>query len=256
MPSGVNDEEDSVATTGSKRRIAAKAKPGRPRLTTIALSEQGTTLTAQAYGRLEELIVRLELAPNSLISEHALGKHLGMGRTPIREALQRLAREGLVTILPRRGMFVAPVDIGAQMRLIEVRRRIEELLASGAARRANTEERRAFQELADDMERAAQQADDLTFMRLDKEFNTLLTVACRNEFAAAAIGLFAGLSRRFWFFNYKRFASLPKVARLHAAVARAVARGNDKAARSASNALMDHIAEFTSSTALPETWAH
>jgi DNA-binding GntR family transcriptional regulator len=152
-------------------------------------------------------------------------------------------------------MFVAPVDIGAQMRLIEVRRRVEELLASGSARRANAEERHAFQCLADDMTRAAQQADDVAFMRLDREFNTLLTVACRNEFAAAAIGLFAGLSRRFWYFNYKQFASLPKVARLHAAVARAVARGDDKGARSASNALMDHIAEFTSSTVLPESSA-
>jgi DNA-binding GntR family transcriptional regulator len=245
-----------MATSAGKRRATTKAKSSWPRPTALALSDQGTTLTAQAYERLEELIVRLELAPNSLISEHALGKHLGLGRTPIREALQRLAREGLVIILPRRGMFVAPVDIGAQMRLIEVRRRVEELLAGGAARRANAEERRAFQYLADDMERAAQQADDLTFMRLDREFNTLLTVACRNEFAAAAIGLFAGLSRRFWFFNYKRFASLPKVARLHAAVARAVARGDDKAARGASNALMDHIAQFTSSTVLPESWSN
>jgi DNA-binding GntR family transcriptional regulator len=241
-----------MRTSGTKHRTTSKAKTGWPAPAALAVSEQGTTLTTQAYERLEELIVRLELAPNSLISEHALAKHLGLGRTPIREALQRLAREGLVIILPRRGMFVAPVDIGAQMRLIDVRRRIEELLASGAARRASTAERRAFQDLADGMERAAQQADDLTFLRLDREFNTLLTVACRNEFAAAAIGLFAGLSRRFWFFNYKRFASLPKVARLHAAVARAVARGEDKAARIASNALMDHIAEFTSSTVLPE----
>jgi DNA-binding GntR family transcriptional regulator len=244
-----------MATTGIKPPTAANVRQGLPRPTALAVSEHGTTLTMQAYERLEELIVRLELAPNSLISEHALGKRLGVGRTPIREALQRLAREGLVIILPRRGMFVAPVDIGAQMRLIEVRRRIEELLATGSARRANAEERRAFQNLAEDMERAAQRADDLTFMRLDREFNTLLAVACRNEFAAAAIGLFAGLSRRFWYFNYKRFASLPKVARLHAAVARAVARGDDKAARSASNALMDHIAEFTSSTAQPDSLA-
>jgi DNA-binding GntR family transcriptional regulator len=244
-----------MANGGTKPRTAAKVEPYRPRPTALAVSEQGATLTAQAYGRLEELIVRLELAPNSLISEHALSKHLGMGRTPIREALQRLAREGLVIILPRRGMFVAPVDIGAQMRLIEVRRRIEELLAMGSARRATAEERRAFDRLADDMERTAKLADDVAFMRLDREFNTLLTVACRNEFAAAAIGLFAGLSRRFWYFNYKRFASLPKVARLHAAVARAVAKGDDKAARNASNALMDHIAEFTSSTALPESLA-
>jgi DNA-binding GntR family transcriptional regulator len=243
----------SRAKSGAGAKAEASRRRPLSRSAPVAAPEQGATLTAQAYERLEELIVRLELAPNSLISEHALSKHLGVGRTPIREALQRLAREGLVIILPRRGMLVAPVDIGAQMRLIEVRRRIEELLAAGSARRASAEQRRAFHALADAMELAAQRADDVTFMRLDREFNTLLTVACRNEFAAAAIGLFAGLSRRFWYFNYQRLASLPKVARLHAAVARAVALGDDKGARRASNALMDHIAEFTASALRPES---
>ena len=216
----------------------------------LDLSAQGSTLTTLAYERLEELIVRLELAPNSLISEHALSKHIGVGRTPIREALQRLAREGLVIILPRRGMFVAPIDVGAQMRLIEVRRRIEELLASGSARRATSAERSSFQRLADDMERVATDSDVVAFMRLDREFNYLLTAACRNEFAAAAIGLFAGLSRRFWYFNYTRLTSLAKVARLHAAIARAVAQGDGDAAGRAANALMDYISAFTSSTVL------
>jgi DNA-binding GntR family transcriptional regulator len=216
----------------------------------LDLSAHSSTLTIHAYERLEELIVRLELPPNSLISEHALSKHIGVGRTPIREALQRLAREGLVIILPRRGMFVAPIDVGAQMRLIEVRRRIEELLASGSARRANPEERASFQRLAGEMERAATHSDAVAFIRLDREFNSLLTTTCRNEFAAAAIGLFAGLSRRFWYFNYTRLASLPKMARLHASVARAVAQGDDGEAAHAANALMDYISEFTSSALL------
>ena len=236
-----------LAKAGVREPVRSDPQQHPPTLNLPAL---GSTLTTQAYERLEELIVRLELAPNSMISEHALSKHIGVGRTPIREALQRLAREGLVIILPRRGMLVAPIDVGAQMRLIEVRRRIEELLASGSARRATLEERASFRRLADDMERAATDSDAVAFMRLDREFNSLLTAACRNEFAAAAIGLVAGLSRRFWYFNYTRLASLPRVARLHAAVARAVALGDGDAAAQAANALMDYISEFTSSSLL------
>ena len=65
------------------------------------------SLTDRAYADIEEMIVFLKLAPGSAISEAELSGHLGIGRTPIREALQRLARERLVQILPRRGIIVS-----------------------------------------------------------------------------------------------------------------------------------------------------
>ena len=74
------------------------------------------SLTNQAYARLEELIVTLQLAPGEVVSEAALSDKVGIGRTPIREALHRLARERLVTILPRRGIIVTEINIGAQLR--------------------------------------------------------------------------------------------------------------------------------------------
>jgi DNA-binding GntR family transcriptional regulator len=65
----------------------------------------------QAYEAIRNAIVRLDLEPSSLIDEAALGQQLGLGRTPIREALQRLMHEGLVAVFPRRGMMVAPVSL-------------------------------------------------------------------------------------------------------------------------------------------------
>src|SRR5262245_3708720 len=101
-------------------------------ITTRVSAAADASLTDRAYSRLEELIVTLQLAPGEVVSEAALADRLGIGRTPIREALHRLARERLVTILPRRGIIVSEINIGAQLRLLEVRREIERLVARSA----------------------------------------------------------------------------------------------------------------------------
>jgi DNA-binding GntR family transcriptional regulator len=206
------------------------------------------TLTDQAYTALEELIVTLQLAPGSAVSEQMLAERLGIGRTPIREALQRLARERLVTILPRRGVVVSAIDVAAQLRLLEVRRELERLVARGAARRASQAERERFAELARQFEKAARTGDDKTFMRIDREFNELCLAAVRNEFAAGAMGLMNSLSRRFWFHHYKQAADMPETAKLHADIARAIAAADEEAAGAALDRLLDNIQAFTRAT--------
>src|ERR687896_276546 len=184
------------------------------------------TLTDRAYTEIEELIVTLQLAPGEAVSEQMLAERLGIGRTPIREALQRLAREGLVVILPRRGVMVSAIDVKSQLRLLEVRREVERLVARGAARRATQAERSRFAELARGFERAARTDDDKAFMRTDREFNELCLAAVRNELHAGAMRLMNSLSRRFWFHHYKQAADMPETAKLHADIARAVAEGD------------------------------
>ena len=97
------------------------------------------TLTDKAYAQIEELIVTLQLPPGTVLSELVLADRLGIGRTPIREALQRLSRDGLVNILARRGVLVSEIDLRAQLRLLEVRRELERLMARSAAERAHRE---------------------------------------------------------------------------------------------------------------------
>jgi DNA-binding GntR family transcriptional regulator len=206
------------------------------------------TLTDRAYTGIEELIVTLQLAPGAAVSEQMLAERLGIGRTPIREALQRLARERLVTILPRRGVVVSAIDVAAQLRLLEVRRELERLVARGAARRATDAERARFAELARAFERAGRTGDDKTFMRIDREFNELCLAAVKNEFAAGAMGLMNSLSRRFWFHHYKQAADMPETAKLHADIARAIAEGDEKGAGQALDRLLDNIQSFTRAT--------
>lgn len=208
------------------------------------------SLTDEAYAALEERIVTLELLPGASLSEHELCQEIGLGRTPVREALQRLAREGLVAILPRKGIRVTATDPGRQLMVLEVRRALERLLSVKAAQHASNDERVAFTTIANGMDRAAGGRDDKTFMRLDRAMNLLLLTAARNDVAANAMRLINGQSRRFWYQHYKTAGDLPLCARLHATQARAIAAGNPEAAAVALDRLIDYTEAFTRSTAV------
>lgn len=203
------------------------------------------SLTRKAYKQLEELIVTLRLPPGHVLSEADLAKRLDIGRTPIREALQRLAREGLVVIMPRRGIMVSDINVKRQLRLLELRRELERLMSSVAAKRATAEERAAFLDIATAMRRTIEDGEDLVFMRYDRRLNVLLCQAAKNEFVTNAMGLMQGLSRRFWYMHYKEVADLPLCARLHAELAEAIAAGDVAASAAASDRLMDYVEDFT-----------
>jgi DNA-binding GntR family transcriptional regulator len=182
------------------------------------------------------------------VSEAMLSRRLGIGRTPIREALQRLARERLVTILPRRGVIVSDINVKSQLRLLEVRREVERLVARSAARRATPPERAKLTRLADQFEQSARENDDTTFMRVDRAFNEVCVAAAHNEFAAGAMGLMQSLSRRFWYLHYQQAADMPETAKLHADIARAIAKADEAGAALATDRLLDKIELFTRAT--------
>jgi DNA-binding GntR family transcriptional regulator len=204
------------------------------------------TLTQQAYEDLEERITTLVLKPGEVLSESRLSQTLGIGRTPVREALQRLAREGLVSIMPRRGILVSDFDVAAQLRMLEVRRVVEQLMARNAARRASAEQKASFAQIAVGMRDAASNNDDIGFMRLDRAFNALLAEACRNEFASATIELMGGLARRFWFMHHLHVGDdLQTIAARHIDVAEAIAASDTEKAEASTTALLDYIGEIT-----------
>jgi DNA-binding GntR family transcriptional regulator len=244
---------ERVMETAASNRGRTR-EPSRPRRTRAgraraqANNEPIASLSERAYRRLEEMIVTLQLAPGSVVSETALSKRLGIGRTPIREALQQLARERLVVVLPRRGIMVSEINVRTQLRLLEARRELERLIAQRAARRASEAERARFREVAESMEEAARKNDDITFLRLDHEFNGLTLKSSRNEFAAGAMTLMQGLSRRFWYIHHKEVADLPVTARLHAEIARAIAAADEGRAGQASDKLIDYVEECARAT--------
>ena len=231
-------------------RKTSKTTTARPRAEAIAGGRivNPRSLTVTAYELIEEMIVKLELLPGAAISEAELSARLQIGRTPVREALQRLAREHLVSILPQRGVLVSEIDIKRQLRLLETRREVERLVVRCAARRATEAERARFEELATEFDVAGKQNDETRFIRADKEFNDLSLRASRNEFAAGAMGLMHGLSRRFWYLHYRQAADTPLMAKLHGALARAISQRDEAAAARAMEDLIDHNEAFTKAT--------
>ncbi|WP_322470666.1 GntR family transcriptional regulator [Hydrogenophaga sp. SNF1] len=244
------------------RKATAKKTPGTPSTARATAKKAGSkatspadapaarpsSLTTQAYERIEALIVQLELLPGTALSEAELSARLGIGRTPVREALQRLAREHLVQILPQRGVLVSALDIKRQLRLLETRREVERLVARCAARRATDQERQQFAELAKEFNAAAKAKDQTRFMRADKAFNDLSLRAARNEFASGAMGLMHGLSRRFWFMHHRQADDTQPIAVLHARISQAIADGDEALAAKALDELIDHNEAFTRST--------
>ena len=206
------------------------------------------SLTTTAYEQLEELIVTTELAPGTILSEATLVEQLGIGRTPIREALQKLEREGLIRIMPRKGIKVTDLNPANQLLMLELRRDLEKLLARSGAFRATEEERTAFITIAEAMDEIARSGSDIAFMRQDYTLNQLMAQAAHNEYASRAIGLIHGLARRFWFSHYKTIANMPLCSNLHANLAREVAEGDPERAANAVDELMDYLEEFTHET--------
>src|SRR3954454_13994033 len=130
--------------TPRQSKSRPKAGKGRTR-------SEPSSLTEQAYAQLEQMIATLELRPGAFVSEADLCERLGIGRTPVREAMQRLAREHLLQIMPRRGCIVSDCRFADELNVIEVRRPLELVVARGAATRATPEQRRRFAEIANRM---------------------------------------------------------------------------------------------------------
>lgn len=230
--------------TDRRPRAAARPAAETPRT--------APTLNEEAYRQLEELIVTLALEPGCVVSEAVLSARLGIGTTPIREALQRLAREYLVQILPRRGVVVTSIDVRLQLQVLETRRELDRLIARCAARRATARELQLIGGLGEQIERTARNGDLHGFLRLDGELNHHAAHAARNEVAANAVATLHAVSRRFWFYHQADSGLSAETVARHVEVASAIASGDESRAAAASDALIEHLFEFARAT-LPES---
>jgi DNA-binding GntR family transcriptional regulator len=214
-----------------------------PRGSGLRPGETRQSLAEEAYTRLEEMIVTLELQPGGVFSEADLSRKVGIGRTPLREALQRLQAQHLVTTLPRRGVVVSDINIVDYLAVLETRRVLDRLIATKAARRATPGQREKLKEIAAAMAVAAARGDLAEFMRLDTEFDHLVEAASRSAFALQASVPLHSHCRRFWYF-YRHNGDLVRAAEFHAAMMRAVAAGDEASASAASDALVDYLEQF------------
>jgi DNA-binding GntR family transcriptional regulator len=197
-------------------------------------------LSEKAYQLIKHKIVTLELPPLSPIEEQALMEDLGLGRTPIREALQRLAAEGLVIIAPRRGMFVADISITDLQKIFELRMVLEGFCARLAAHRATKDQLVEMEELIRKLDDVPV-GDNRALMDIDEGFHELLYQAGDNEFLSDTLKRLHALSLRLWYLVLNRLGSVRGAMDQHIGITDALRAGD---ADRAETLVKQHISEF------------
>lgn len=195
----------------------------------------------RAYFAIRELIVSLELPPGSIIKERELMERLGLGRTPVREALRALARERLVEVYPRRGSFVSNVNVRDLAGLSEARGVLESFAARLAAERATDAEREETAALLAELERVAGERDERALIGLDQRIHRHVYRCAHNEFLEATLDEYYVLTLRIWFLALGRVARLGEAVREHRELLEAIRDGDPQRAE---DAMRGHIAGF------------
>jgi DNA-binding GntR family transcriptional regulator len=196
-----------------------------PVMALVESADSARSQSEEAYLRIRERIVSLAMRPGSVVNEGRLREELGIGRTPIREALQRLARENLVRSVPHRGTFVTDVNITDLARITEVRVVLEAHAARLAADRLSAADREAFDVLLAILE-TRPSVDQHELMRLDQQIHRQIYVAARNPFLESTLERYFNLSLRLWYLVLDRDVSLREALEEHVELMRAILSGD------------------------------
>ncbi len=204
-----------------------------------------TSLAQMAYQRIEEMIVTRALKPGVMISEKQLADEVGCGRTPVREAIQRLRLEGYIEVHPSRGIQVSTIDIFRQFELLEVRRPLEDLMVRLAAERATRSERESMTKIADTLALASKKGDRRMFLTANRAAHEILARASRNSILANSIGVLHGLSRRFWYAYIEDEDVFEEAAKLHGNTLGSTAARDIEGASKHAAAFLDFLEKLT-----------
>ena len=204
-------------------------------------SGEANSLAQAAYEVIRTRIITLELVPGSVISEAELMVKLGFGRTPIREALRLLANEHLVEVYPRRGMFIAGVDVKNLAALSEVRGALEIMAAELAAKRSTPAERAITQSLIKEIDGIKGEPKMAKLILLDQRIHHHIYESAHNEFLASTLDQYYAHALRIWFMALDRVESLAAAIIEHRALLEAI-RDNDPV--TAGKAMKDHVEGF------------
>jgi DNA-binding GntR family transcriptional regulator len=198
-------------------------------------------LADRAYADLRDRIVTLRIAPGAPIDEDVLGSELGIGRTPVREAIKRLALENLVTVFPRRGTFASEINITDLADISDVRSQLEGHAAYRAAQRLTDAQRDEVQELLEVLRQSEGNDDVVELMQLDARVHRLVYRCAHNPYLEETLGRYYNLSMRIWYLVIDRLPHLFTRVHEHEDMLRAILAANAQCAR---EIVAEHIATF------------
>jgi DNA-binding GntR family transcriptional regulator len=198
-------------------------------------------LADRAYADLRDRIVTLRIAPGAPIDEDVLGSELGIGRTPVREAIKRLALENLVTVFPRRGTFASEINITDLADISDVRTQLEGHAAYRAAQRVTPAQREELDGLLAELEYRQGSDDIAALMALDTRVHRFIHRASGNPYLQESLGRYFNLSLRIWYLVLDRLPHLFARVHEHGDLLRAIADGDADGARAI---IAEHIETF------------
>jgi DNA-binding GntR family transcriptional regulator len=203
--------------------------------------EGGEPLAERAYAELRDRIVTLRIAPGAPINEEALGRELALGRTPLREAIKRLALENLVTVFPRRGTFASDINITDLSAICDVRIQLEGHAAYRAAQRISTSQQAELHELAAELIPPRAGLDAGALMALDARVHRFVHRCAANPYLEETLGRYLNLSLRIWHLVLERLPHLGAHVHEHHGLLGAIAQHDADRARVI---MVEHIVTF------------
>ncbi|AJP59841.1 GntR family transcriptional regulator [Pandoraea vervacti] len=201
----------------------------------------GRSLTERAYEAIKYDIITLRLRPGEILNEAQLMQSTGLGRTPVHQAMHRLALEGLLVILPRKGAMVAPVSLNDALEIIDVRMINETYCVELAARAATPGDLAAMRAVLAGSREAIATRDVAQMMRIDRDFHLAISRTSRNHTLAELLRGLHERSLRFWFLALSTPSHLEGVYEEHLELFEALAAHDGERAR---RAIARHIEEF------------
>ena len=169
----------------------------------------------------------LELAPGAVVRDDLLQQQLGLGRTPIREALQRLVRDQFVTIIPRRGMYVSSIDVSELSTLYETRAILEPYVMRLACARGRSAD---WEAMAAALARATAHSTSTELLEIDRECREIVWAAAGNRFLTDTLDMLYAQSDRLWHLYLADVAALDEVIAEHRAIHEALVAGDGERA--------------------------
>lgn len=205
------------------------------------------SLAEQAYEALEEKFVMLELIPGEIYTEAHLSNMVALGRTPVRDAILRLEYDQLLSVIPRQGITIIPLDFERDLLAIDVREAVEKMIILRATHLATDIERKRLYRMAEEMEKASVSKDMLTFTRLDNLFHEFAADCAKQPFATKILKPLHSLSRRAGTILFKNQfdRQIEEAPRTHYILMRAMADGNTGKVLIAYQELIDRARRVT-----------
>ena len=204
----------------------------------LAPADAPVSLREQAYLEIKRRINRLDYRPGAYLNEAQISRALKIGRTPVHQALDRLMLEGLVQVIPRKGVMVQTISLDQVLQILDARLVNEPYCAGLAAERANSGDISRMQELLASAGLLIRSRDRERLMNLDRAFHRLISDAAQNSIIGDILLMLHERSLRFWFIAFADDLQLRRIDDEHRAILAAIKR-RDRA--SAGAAMRAHI---------------